>query len=65
MNNVINLKPQGSVEAETAFIGLLESHCQQDGAVKPLSNTFFDRIERLKAKAEEAKQHQDGLLLEG
>jgi putative transcriptional regulator len=47
-----------SDEAETVFVGLLESHCQQDSAVKQLSNTFFDRIEQLKAKAKEAKQHQ-------
>jgi hypothetical protein len=52
MNKVINLKPQQHVEVETAFISLLDKHCNQQGAVKPLSNTFFDRIEQLKVKAE-------------
>lgn len=70
MNNVIaftgvKLKSQKHIEVETAFIGLLEARCAQDGAIKPLSNTFFERIERLKAKAEEAKQRQENPLLEG
>lgn len=70
MNNVIpftgiNLKHQGYIEVETAFIGLLEKRCNQEGAIKPLSNTFFDRIERLKAKAEDAKQRHEVILLEG
>jgi len=56
MNKVINLKPLQHVEVETAFISLLDKHCNQQGAVKPLSNTFFDRIEQLKAKAEEVKR---------
>jgi hypothetical protein len=54
MNKVINLKPLQHVEVETAFISLLDKHCNQQGAVKPLSNTFFDRIEQLKVKAEAA-----------
>jgi hypothetical protein len=54
MNKVINLKPLQHVEVETAFISLLDKHCNQQGAVKPLSNTFFDRIEQLKVKAEVA-----------
>jgi hypothetical protein len=52
MNKVINLKPLQHVEVETAFISLLDKHCNQQGAVKQLSNTFFDRIEQLKVKAE-------------
>jgi hypothetical protein len=52
MNKVINLKPLQHLEVETAFISLLDKHCNQQGAVKPLSNTFFDRIEQLKVKAE-------------
>jgi hypothetical protein len=54
--NKVNLKPQQHVEVETAFISLLDKHCNQQGAVKPLSNTLFDRIEQLKAKAEEVKR---------
>ena len=65
MNNVINLKPQQHAEVETAFISLLDKHCNQEGAVKPLSNTFFDRIEQLKVKAEAAKQRRETILLEG
>lgn len=65
MNKVINLKPQEHVEVETAFISLLDKHCHQQGAVKPLSNTLFDRIEQLKVKAEAAKQRQENNLLEG
>lgn len=70
MNNVIaftgvKLKSQKHIEVETAFIGLLEARCNQEGAIKPLSNTFFERIERLKIKAEEAKQRQENILLEG
>jgi hypothetical protein len=65
MNKVINLKPLQHVEVETAFISLLDKHCNQQGAVKPLSNTFFDRIEQLKVKAEAAKQRQENILLEG
>lgn len=70
MNNIIaftgvKLKSQEHIEVETAFIGFLETRCTQDGAVKPLSNTFFERIERLKEKAEEAKQRQENILLEG
>ena len=41
-----------NAEIEAAFIGLLNKHCDQEGTVKPLSNSFFDRIERLKTKAE-------------
>jgi hypothetical protein len=33
--------------------------------VKPLSNTFFDRIEQLKVKAEAAKQRREAIFLEG
>jgi hypothetical protein len=65
MSNVINLKPQQHVEVETAFISLLDKHCNQEGAVKPLSNTFFDRIEQLKVKAEAAKQRREAIFLEG
>jgi hypothetical protein len=65
MNKVINLKPLQHLEVETAFISLLDKHCNQQGAVKPLSNTFFDRIEQLKVKAEAAKQRQENILLEG
>jgi hypothetical protein len=65
MSNVINLKPQQQAEVETAFISLLDKHCNQEGAVKPLSNTFFDRIEQLKVKAEAAKQRREAILLEG
>jgi len=64
MNKVINLKHQEHIEVETAFISLLDKHCNQEGAVKPLSNTFFDRIERLKVKAEAAKQCQENIFLE-
>lgn len=45
-------------EIEKQIVELLDSYCQQDVDVKPLSNTFFDRIERLKAKAEESKQDE-------
>jgi hypothetical protein len=55
MNKVIHLKPQQQTEVETAFISLLDKHCNQQGAVKPLSNTLFDRIEQLKVKAKKAK----------
>lgn len=65
MSNVINLKPQQQAEVETAFISLLDKHCNQEGNVKPLSNTFFDRIEQLKVKAEAAKQRREAILLEG
>lgn len=65
MNKVINLNSQQHVEVETAFINLLDKHCNQEGAVKPLSNTFFDRIEQLKVKAEAAKQRREVILLEG
>lgn len=65
MSNVINLKPQQHVEIETAFINILDKHCNQEGTVKPLSNTFFDRIEQLKVKAEVAKQRRETILLEG
>ena len=67
MNKVIHLthpKAQ-STETEAAFVGLLAGHCDQPGTVKPLPNTFFDRIEQLKAKAEAAQQRQDAVLLEG
>lgn len=65
MNNVINFTRPKAQSTEVAFVSLLEGHCDRPGAVKPLSNTFFDRIEQLKAKAEEAKQRQDAVLLEG
>lgn len=65
MSNIIAFKHQEHIETEAAFIGLLNRHCAQEGAVKPLSNSFFDRIERLKAKAEEAKLRQENILLEG
>lgn len=64
MNKVIKLKPKQHVEVETAFISLLNKHCNQQGAVKPLSNTFFDRIELLKVKAEAAKQRRENIFLE-
>jgi hypothetical protein len=41
-------------ETETAFVGLLEDHCNQEGAIKPLRDTFFERINRLKEKANAA-----------
>ncbi|HBK83464.1 MAG TPA: hypothetical protein DDZ41_07685 [Flavobacterium sp.] len=56
MNKVIHLKPQEDVEVDSAFIELLDQHCHQEGVIKPLSNTLFDRIEQLKLKAEAAKQ---------
>lgn len=70
MNNILtfsglNHKQQDDVEVEAAFIGLLDKHCNQEGAVKPLSNSFFDRIEQLKAQALEAKERQENVLLEG
>jgi hypothetical protein len=65
MNKIINLKPQQHIEVETAFISLLDKHCNQQGAVKPLSNTFFNQIEQLKVKAEAAKQRREAILLEG
>lgn len=70
MSNVIaftgsNPKSQKHIEVETAFVGLLEKHCNQEGTVKPLSDTFIERIERLKEKADEAKQRQENILLEG
>jgi hypothetical protein len=69
MNNVIaftGLKLKSpEYEVETAFVSLLEARCSEEGAIKPLSNTFFERIQRLKVKAEEAKQRQENALLEG
>jgi hypothetical protein len=67
MNNVIPFKHQEDADVEAGFIDLLETHCAREGAVKPLSTSFFERIERLKAKAEAeaAKQHQEDVLLEG
>lgn len=70
MNNILtfsslNHKHQENVKVEAAFIGLLDKHCDQEGTVKPLSNSFFDRIERLKAKALVAKERQESVLLEG
>lgn len=47
---------KGNAETEAAFTGLLDGHCAQEGAVKPLQASFLDRIGRLKAKAEAAKQ---------
>lgn len=65
MSNVIPFKHHKNAETEAAFIGLLDDHCAQEGAVKPLSTSFFDRIGQLKAKAEAAKQRQENALLEG
>lgn len=65
MSNVIPFKRQEDVDVEAAFIDLLETHCAREGTVKPLATSFFERIERLKAKAEAAKQRQEDILLEG
>lgn len=70
MNNVIaftGIKPKTleQTDAEVEFIGLLDARCNQDGAIKPLADGFFERIERLKKQAEEAKQRQENALLEG
>lgn len=52
-------------DVETAFVDLLENRCNQDNTVTPLSTAVFERIERLKAKADEARQRQEQGLLEG
>jgi hypothetical protein len=69
MNNILtfsglNHKHQENVNVEAAFIGLLDKYCDQEDSVKPLSNSFFYRIERLNAKALEAKERQESVLLE-
>jgi hypothetical protein len=63
--DAIKAAPDTPQDVETAFVALLENRCNQDGTVKPLSISVFERIERLKAKAEEARQRQEHGLLEG
>jgi hypothetical protein len=68
MNNVVAFTgpdQKQNVAVEAAFVGLLDHHCAQEGAVKPLPSHFFDRIGQLKAKAELAKQAQENTLMEG
>ena len=64
MNNVIAFNPREHIKTEVAFVKLLEAHCHQEGTVKPLSSTLFDRIERLKIKANEAKQRREQAIFE-
>jgi hypothetical protein len=62
MNNIIQLNKTKNTDAETAFVALLDDYCHQENAVKPLNNSFFERIEKLKEKAAKAQQHD--ILLE-
>lgn len=61
MNNVISLKNDAH-QTETAFVSLLDNYCSQENVIKPLSSSLYDRIEQLKAKAQQADFEQNALL---
>ncbi len=54
MSNVISRK-HDERQTETAFVDLLDNYCRQQNTIKPLSSNLYDRIEQLKAKAQNAK----------
>ena len=61
MSNVISLK-HDERQTEAAFVDLLDNYCSQQNVIKPLSSNLYDRIEQLRAKAQQADFEQNVLL---